>query len=398
MESKVIAAIYKDREAFEIVRPLVHGSRASIFTDVDSLLYDKAEEYYANDIEATTIDLDLIRSFVARVYPRQEEILSIALDQIEASTGVSCNNIIHEFIEEKRYAVGHELAGALLAGRDASDMLEEYGLLSMGELESSKDRPKLYSAPRYKDVAEAMNPANTIELYPKELNDRVGGALKGHHILVFARPETGKTLFTMNLVRGFLEQGLKVLYIGNEDNEKAMLPRFMCSFIGITKEEFRRLSEEEVDEALYRAGNDNFFFAHLEPGTYQQIRGLIRHVGPDVVVVDQIRNVLTGGDGLTVSLEKSGTEMRNIGNEFDVLAVSITQAGESASNKLVLGLSDIDSSKTGLPAQIDLMIGIGVNEEYESRSKRMVSLPKNKLSGDHSYFSITVDEQKSRVL
>ena len=119
---------------------------------------------------------------------------------------------------------------------------------------------------------------------------------------------------------------------------------------------------------------------------------------PDVLIVDQIRNVQTGGDGLTVGLERAGVEMRNIAGEFDLLAVSVTQAGESASNKLVLGLSDIDSSKTGLPATTDVMIGVGVDENYDSRGKRMVSLAKNKVGADHSYFSVDVDPARSRVL
>jgi len=358
-----------------------------------------AKDYYTSDIEVQAIDVDLIKSRLEREFPRQADLLAIALDKIEQMENVSVNNIVSEFIAEKRHAISHDLAGHLLAGKECEGLMEEYQMLGVGKLQAEDEEVTAFTAPQYADIVEAIAPENLIELYPAELNERIGGgALRGHHILVFARPETGKSLFMINMVRGFLEQELKVLYIGNEDNEKAMLPRVFYSVLDVTKEEYLELDEDEVNQGLNNAGIENFTFIHLEPGTFQQIRGLIGVYAPDVVIVDQIRNVETGGDGLTTSLERAGTEMRNIGNEFDVLAISITQAGESASGKLVLGLSDIDSSKTGLPAQLDLMIGIGITEDYDNRSKRMISLSKNKLNGNHAYFSVTVDEQKSRVL
>ena len=393
-----MAAIYKDRDAYEKIKPLVNGSSSSVFSDIDAILYDRAEEYYENDKYAESIDPEVILSYINRTYPKQADMLSIALDRVVATEGISCNNIVQEFLQVKRHAAGQKLAGALLSGKDTTELLHEYNTLSSTENSVKEDDVVIHSNIRSKDISLALDRENVITLYPKDLNDRVEGVMRGDHILIFARPETGKSMVAINMVRGFLEQGLKVLYIGNEDSEQRMLPRFLCSVAGITKQEMEEMGADKLDEILDETPIDNLSFVHLEPGTFPQIRSLIRKVNPDVVVVDQIRNVQTGGDGLTTGLERAGTEMRNIGNEFNVLAVSITQAGESANGKLRLDLSDIDSSKTGLPAQIDLMIGIGVNEDYDGRSKRMISLPKNKISGDHSFFSVDVDEARSRVL
>lgn len=398
MEGKIIAAIYKDRDGYDILAPIVEKSSEAVFSDINAILYDRAAEYYENDKDATSIDLDVIRSHVAREYPRQSDIVNIAIDKIESTEGISCNNIVQEFLAVKRDAIGRRLAGEILAGRTPTDTLEEYHSLCMGaEIVPAGDDIVVHSNIRSKDIAAALDSSNSIELYPPDLNDRVGNLMRGDHILLFARPETGKSLIAINMVRGFVEQDLKVLYIGNEDSEQRMLPRFLCSIADITKDEMDQLGGEELDRLLDSTNIDNLYFVHLEPGTFPQIRGLIERLKPDVVIVDQIRNVQTGGDGLTTGLERAGTEMRNIANEYNVLAVSITQAGESANGKLRLDLSDVDSSKTGLPAQIDLMIGVGVNEDYEGRGKRMLSLPKNKISGDHSFFSIDVDVSKSRA-
>ncbi len=89
--------------------------------------------------------------------------------------------------------------------------------------------------------------------------------------------------------------------------------------------------------------------------------------------------------------------MRNLAKKNDILVIGVTQAGDSGTNKLRLEMGDIDFSNTGMPAQMDLIIGVGSNEEYDSKSWRMISLPKNKLSGEHLYFPVMVDTKTSKV-
>ena len=60
-------------------------------------------------------------------------------------------------------------------------------------------------------------------------------------------------------------------------------------------------------------------------------------------------------------------------------------------------MGDVDNSNTGIPAQADVMIGIGATSEDESQGRRVLSLPKNKRSGNHEYFAVNVDPQLSRV-
>ena len=56
-------------------------------------------------------------------------------------------------------------------------------------------------------------------------------------------------------------------------------------------------------------------------------------------------------------------------------------------------MSDVDSSKTGIPASADLMIGIGGDAVMKSNGTLGISLPKNKLSGLHDRFLATVNYQ-----
>lgn len=364
------------------------------------MLYDKAKEFYERDREAYSVDPEIVRSALEREYPRQFDIMDSALTRVETGESVSVNNIVAEFVAARKFLAGQLLATALLNGQPSEELLDNFLKVSGLADDTEGDLvDEVYIGLDLESLGGAVDPSKLIRLLPDILNEKVGGgALKKQHILVFARPETGKSLFTINLTRGFLEDSHTVLYINNEGPQEAMRVRAVSSLLDKPKQAIMTMSNEQVKEQTKAAGGDNLIFVNLSPGTFSQIRGLCDKFRPDVLIVDQIRNLATGAEGLTHGQEVAGITMRNLAISHDLLAISVAQAGESANDKLQLGLSDIDSSKTGLPASLDLMIGIGVNEDYERRSKRMVSLPKNKLSGDHSCFSITVNEATSRVL
>ncbi len=81
-----------------------------------------------------------------------------------------------------------------------------------------------------------------------------------------------------------------------------------------------------------------------------------------------------------------------------MLTLSVTQAGDSASGKLVLETGDVDFSNVGIPAQADVMVGIGFDATFEAEGLRNISLPKNKISGRHENFPVRIVPQLSRFI
>jgi hypothetical protein len=79
------------------------------------------------------------------------------------------------------------------------------------------------------------------------------------------------------------------------------------------------------------------------------------------------------------------------------VVVSVTQAGDSADRKNVLDIGDVDFSNTGIPAQADVMIGLGANDQLKQRGEICISLPKNKVSGRHEYFTVLAQPSLSKV-
>ena len=244
-------------------------------------------------------------------------------------------------------------------------------------------------------LTEEKSDSEFIKLWPRSLNDRLdGGALRGHHVLLFARPETGKTLFCINLCAGFLHQSLNVLYVGNEEPAADYRDRIYGRLLKVGKT-FVRDNRADVTAALARA---NIGRVHLAEATsFGDVKGLLRDSAVDVVVLDQIRNMRLDSESRTAELEAAGIAARAIAKEHNVLVVSVTQAGNSADGKAYLDMSDVDSSKTGLPASADLMIGLGTTEDMRANSMMGISLCKNKLSGLHDKFHVTVNFQTGVV-
>ena len=118
---------------------------------------------------------------------------------------------------------------------------------------------------------------------------------------------------------------------------------------------------------------------------------------PDVLVIDQIRNVQVKEDNFVRHLEKVSAMIRQIGQRHEVLVISVTQAGDSATNKAALEMGDVDNSNTGMPGQADVMLGIGGTEADVRANRRVLSLPKNKRSGNHDFFTVEVDPVLNKI-
>ncbi len=135
----------------------------------------------------------------------------------------------------------------------------------------------------------------------------------------------------------------------------------------------------------------------LAPGTPREITKELEQHRPDVLVLDQLRNLDMKNDHFTQALEAAAKQARAWAKRYDCVVVSVTQAGDSASGKSVLDLGDVDSSNTGIPATADVMLGIGATENHTARGEVVFSLPKNKVSGRHEFFSVQTHPMLSKL-
>jgi archaellum biogenesis ATPase FlaH len=398
-ERKIVSAILKDRKSWELLKDRLEPGELS---PESNTLLRLASTYYESDSTAQHCDLEILKPRLEREI-QSAKLVKVLFGILDTLPDVSSVNLTAEVLELKRHAVGLKLSSALAAGKhgtEVSELIDQYvSMVGITDVAATSEEQTEITGVSVDELFEkAFNSDNLIKIFPKSLNERLdGGARPGHHILVFAPTEMGKTLVAINMVAGFLHQKIPVLYIGNEDPAADILLRLGTRLSGMNKYEIRD-NPKKAQELIDQRSAGLFTIAPLAPGTFGEISALVRKYQPKVVVLDQLRNIDVKSENRTQALEKAATEARNLAKRHGLVVISIAQAGDSASGKAALNRGDVDSSNVGIPGQCDVMIGIGATEEMERNNSRMFSFPKNKLSGNHQPITVTIDPQLSKVI
>lgn len=385
MEAKVLAAAMASRTAYQKVCTL--GGNED-FTELARQVWKRIAAYYDADGEAESVDKELLRIKLHRDHPNHMSQFDAVLDNLPT---VSPPNIV-EYVKDARLAcLALSICAALDGGKggDPVDLMREYITLNdVGFTESTTDDDlfKVSQGVSAKDLVEKLSAGSKYRLYPPGLNKIVFDLLPGDHIFIYAAPETGKSATAITLACGFAHTGLRVLYIGNEDPEDRMIMRMKACLSGMPTEQVK-LHPDKADERAARAGFNNIIFKELSPGSTNDIERLCKRFKPDVCVVDQILNLHISGvkdPGPTERLEQVSKVLRMLYKKEGILGVSISQADAKAVGKLVLDIENVYYSNIGVQGQADVMIGVGMNKDYESKGLRWMAVTKNKAGGMHS--------------
>lgn len=397
MEQKILSACAQDRSRWVSISGLISPEE---FSPDGAMIYRLIGEYYEADKTANQVDLDILVGRAEREIAsnKASEIVISGIKNLSQS--VSGINIVKEATALKAHEIGLKLASRLASGKVSDEinrlMMEYMDITTRGQVLS--DDEEVFNNTSAGELSKNYDPGKTIKVLPKVLNDHLDGGIRGgHHILIFAPTEMAKSLLALNMCRGFLWQNLVTGYVGNEDPASDMQMRMMSNLTGFNKYEILA-DPKRADGVLARRNWDKFIFANLAPGTFPRISRLVEKYGVQVLILDQLRNIDVSSENRTQALERAATEARNLAKRYNIPVISVTQAADSASGKTVLGRGDVDSSNVGIPGQCDVMIGIGATGEMEERNMRVLSFPKNKLSGKHSQIQITIDPILSRVV
>lgn len=398
MERMLLAAGLRSRESFDLISVYINKSK---YSRPFQIVWDLVLDYYRRDANAKSVQLEVLLALIEETVRNEKHVRQFADMLNEAwAIDVSDVNVRQVVLQSKRREVADELAQCLTNDKEHDELLKLY--TDLKELTDLDELAELGTVQLdHLNLAEMLgfeaDTSGRLIVYPKAINDRIGGgAMGGHHIVVYARPETGKTALCISIACGFARQGAQGIYFGNEDRPQDMMIRCMTNLIGWNRTEVLKNPTEAARLAI-DAGLNNIRMISLAPGTPRQIEEFIRKYEPKWVIIDQLRNIAVKSDSRVNQLEMAATMARNLAKKYNLIMVSVTQAGDSASDKEVLDMGDVDFSNTGIPAQADLMIGMGVTPALYQQGIRMLSLPKNKIGGDHSHFAVKINPFLSRV-
>lgn len=392
-ETKLIGVCLRRRKAYEDLVGL--GCSATEFTETARVVFDAVGEQYRRDDGVRSIDFGVLRTQIERRYGAGSMADSAMGFAESCPTDTSGVNITEEYRLLRLHRTSTTLATLLASGNhseETQEAVERYRSLVASEAgEEFKERLTL------DDFTEEAG--ERIKMFPSNINKQIKGGLhRGNNIVVFGRPNSGKSMFALNNAACWAKNGYKVLYVANEEPPMDITRRLLSRMAKIDIDDLEE--REGLKRAFAVAGkayNENWVLLHKANCTYHDIRRAAARIRPDVIIVDQLKNVHVAEDNRALQLDKLARQVRELGIEFQCITLSVTQAGESAEGHLLLGMSDVEWSNTGIPGAADLMIGLGVNAEYAGQSQRMVNICKNKLKNWHGHFPVWIDPQQTLI-
>ena len=298
-----------DREAFTAVAD--HIGRED-FSEQGYVIWTGICKYYDADAGCQSVDAGILSDSIGRGVSadKHKAMFSNLIAGLDGFD-VSNRNVVDDLLATKREVKRNQLANALLSGEDAGQLLYEYNeLLDADSFEKEEEEDARIGLSVETLVATGFNADNLIRISPSGLNDRLDGGVKpGNHIILFARPEMGKTMMVIEMMAGFVDQVLTVLYIGNEDPLDDINMRVVNRLSGMTKMEVLN-KPNEADRKAREAGYENIILKSLTPGTVREITSLIEKYAPHVLVLDQLRNLNMKQDNYVLALEQAAKQGR----------------------------------------------------------------------------------------
>lgn len=405
MEARIIAAALQSKEAWENVQRYIEEGD---FSEKGRRILEEISVYYSRDPEATSADSEIILNRINRTLPseKQAEQFRVAIGAM-AEMEISASNTSFEFLELKRDNAGTKLARAIQACLPREEVEESLGEFTRLSQATSLGTSKRVSLDLFSLFSGTLEGAEKYKLLPGILNKAIGGGVtRGDSIVIFGRPNAGKSTFAINAANGFVKQGLEVVFIENEDSDVRTTRRIVRRLI----ERPQQWCEDNPEETTWRAteaGIDRFHLFKLTPGTIQEVDAICNDLRPDVLIVNQIRGMAHAitGKTLTSAMEKVAVLNRNIGQKYNMILLQVTQANANRKDhdgnvidKPILYMEDIDSSLTGVPGAADFVFGVGTSRELKSMNRACISICKSKDDGDGEHFFVSVDPDIGKVI
>lgn len=389
----------KSRESYSLI---ISHINSKVYSREFQIILGFIKDYYGRDNAAQFVDRALLGELIQGATPNQKHVdkfLGIVDEALQFDT--SDTNVRQVVLQSKQYELGQNLALAIVNGKDHADLVDQYKeMMRHTSLDDLLDKGvEVYDMSNITELmAHEIDPTTRLAVYPLALNERLEGGLRGSdHMTIFARPEMGKTAGILTMACGFAKQGHKGIIFNNEERIERLYMRALSCCTGMTANEMRQNPDAARDIAE-QMGFQNITFIALSPGTPRQIEEFVEKHEAKWFIVDQLRNLELKSDSRVNQLEAAATAIRNIGKKLNAVAISVTQAGDSAEGKSILTMGDVDFSNTGIPAQCDVLLGIGGTPEQVNSNIRVLSLSKNKISGRHEDFPVRMNPFLSKYV
>ena len=252
-------------------------------------------------------------------------------------------------------------------------------------------------------IVEALQEQGEFKFNLPSLQTATNGIGRGNFMIVFARPDVGKTAFWVSLVaspNGFAWQQKKVSIFANEEPAIRTQMRLLNASTGLQRGNILNGSRDLAKQkwATISPYIDNF---DCVGKTMDDLDEYCSTNDVDILVIDQLDKINVSGkyNATHEKLREVYTQSRELAKRHDILVIGMSQASAEAQGRARVTFSTMENSKTGKAAEADIILGIGKEDEVENYLEdcvRFVTLSKNKLTGDHAEFEVVLRPTISR--
>ena len=376
----------------------------SVFEGMVGSLYDtiqKAHSKYDSDIS-----IDELYSLHTSVYnPALTRAMKISVSELVED--IRTIDVPNEKIADDIIKVMQDRNVAQKIAVEATEIFNgrpaDFNVISKIIEHHEQDKPVEQIDSVTDNIGELINQLNVTTKWKfnlAELKNNIGGVGDGNLMIVFARPETGKTAFWVSLVAapyGFAEQGAKVHAFINEEPAVRTQMRAISSYTGYNKDQI--ISNIQQAHQDWIKIKDNIKMLDVVDWTIQDIDRHCELHKPDIIVIDQLDKInITGTYARTdEKLRAIYTSAREIAKRRSCVVIAISQASADAHNRDFISFDIMENSKTGKAAEADLIIGIGRNSSIDRDNiNRTLCVSKNKITGWHGEPSCRLFREISR--
>ena len=323
------------------------------------------------DIKETTEPSEAIAKDIVKIMAERDVAQRIAIEATEVFNGKPADfSIINKIIEEHKKGLPTE------------------------KLEAVTDNVK--------ELIEELNVTSKWKFNLMRLQENISGVGPGNLMIVFARPEVGKTAFWVSLVsgpKGFAEQGAVVHAFINEEPAVRTQMRAINCFTGLNREQVSEDIPKTHEE--WKKIKDNIKMIDTVDWTIQDIDSHCEKYKPDIIIIDQLDKVGIAGKFARTDekLRAIYTGARELAKRRQCAVIAISQASADAHGKTEnITFDMMENSKTGKAAEADLIIAIGTNTHIidHTNTNRVLNISKNKITGFHGMVGCTINTQLSR--
>lgn len=235
------------------------------------------------------------------------------------------------------------------------------------------------------DIVDSVVATPGLRWRLRTLNEMLGSLRKGDFGFIFARPETGKTMFLASEIT-YMASQLKeeegpILWFNLEEEGRKVKFRLFQAALGLNKEQI--LSDIPRAQALYLEHTHGKILLYDDATTtMKDIERACEKYQPSLVVIDQLDKVHGfQNDREDLRVGSIYLRARELAKRYCPF-IGVCQASAEGEGREFLTMAEVSNSKTSKAAEADWILGIGRKHDAGVENIRGLSVLKNKLLGD----------------